>query len=355
MQHPTPARFIAAALGVALVTTLAPASAEPSRKRRARVATRYLADRQDDDGSMALFSPVGDTADAVAALVLARRGPRQIEKGLDYLEAHLNEARSIGLVAKIVMAVVAAGGDPRDFGGRDLVAEIQESEKPDGRFGEESDAEVYYHALAMLALVSAGEEPTVHNSAWLLQARCDDGGWQFDEPAGAGDDEHCRESEEDFSGSDTNTTSYVVQAMAVSAGPDATQDSIDYFESARDPIKKGFVYDPTQKCTEDTLGSGCFLTDSNSTSLVLQALARLAQPLPKRAVRALHRLQHPLCGRDGGGVAFTWDYDAESDRFTRQAPNVGSTIAAIPGLLYHAFPLPQRDVTKAPPRRVPCN
>ncbi|MDQ3981770.1 MAG: hypothetical protein M3271_03710 [Actinomycetota bacterium] len=356
MEHRTPTRALAAAIGLALLSSAGPVAAQFDRRERARVATRFLADRQREDGSISLFSPLGDTADAVAAMVLARRGVRQIERAVGYLETHLDDATTVGLVAKVVLAAVSAGEDPRAFGGRDLVQEIHDAETAEGQLGGESDAEVTYHALAMLALSAAGEDPSEQNAAWLTAAQCADGGWQFDEPVSPTDDEHCRDSSgSDFAGSDTNTTSYAVQALRVAPGPDALHDPVEFLRSARDPFKKGLVYDPMQKCTEETLGEGCFLTDSNSTALGIQALIALEEPLPDRKIRALHRLQYPLCGRKGGGVAFTWEYDPATERFERQEPNVGSTIAAIPALLYHVFPLNHRTVTKPPPRRVPCS
>ena len=355
MEHRRAARALAAILGLAVIATAAPATGADERRTRARAATRFLADRQRDDGSISLFSPVGDTADAVGAMVLARRGVDEIPRALAFLEENVDDATTIGLKAKIVMALVAADQDPRSFAGRDLVQEIEDSETAEGQLGGESDAEVTYHALGMLALFAAGEDLSEQNAAWLLAAQCRDGGWQFDEPAASNDDEHCRDdSGSDFAGSDTNTTSYAVQALRIAPGPDPVYDPVQFFRSARDPFKRGLVYDPTQKCTKRTLGSGCFLTDANSTALGIQGLIALEQPIPTREIEALHALQHRLCGRNGGGVAFTWDYDAETERFRRQAPNVGATIAAIPALLYHVFPLPQRDVTKAPPPRRPC-
>jgi hypothetical protein len=354
VKHPRLARALAAAVGVALVAPAVPVGAQPSSRERARAATRYLANAQEDDGSIALFSELGDTADAVAVMALTKRGPRQIDRAIRYLRSHLDEADTIGLVAKVVMAVVSSGRDPRDFGGRDLVAELRASQTAEGQFGGESDAEVYYHSLAVLALSAAGEEPPAESATWLLAARCGDGGWQFDEPSSEADDEHCRESEDDFAGSDTNTSSYAVQALRVVPGPEALEDTVEFLRSAQDPVKNGFVYDPTQKCTEETVGSGCYLTDSNSTSLVMQALLALEEQIPVAVVRALYRLQYPLCGPNGAGVAFTWDYDPDTERFSRQPPNVGSTIAAIPAMLAHVYPLPAREATKPPPRLGPC-
>lgn len=356
MEHRRRARSLAAILVGALLVTAAPSSAEPSRRKRARVATRFLADRQRPDGSVYAFSPVGDTADAVAAFVLARRGAGEIEDALAFLEENLDGATSVGLKAKVVLALVAVGRDPRDFGGRDLVQEIRDSETTAGQFGDESDAEVLYHSLAMLALSAAGEDSSEQNAAWLTAAQCRDGGWQFDEPASPTDDEHCRDDSAgpDFAGSDTNTTSYAVQALRIAPGNEPVYDPVAFLRSARDPFKKGLVYDPTQKCRKRTLGTGCFLTDASSTALGIQALIALEEPLPTREIEALHALQHRLCGRNGGGFSFTWDYDPETERFRRRDPDVGSTIAAIPALLYHVFPLPHRDVTKPPPTRQPC-
>jgi hypothetical protein len=360
-QHPTLARCAAGATAVLMAATIAPAGARTRNlHERLQTATRYIAMNQEDDGSISGgFSRLGTTADAVLAFAAESRGRRQVRRAIEWLEEHVDDANTLGLKAKVVMAAVAAGRDPRSFGGRDLVAEIEDAHTESGQYGGESDTEVGYHALAMLAVMSAREDPPVSASQWLRDAQCDDGGWQFDEPAGPNDDEHCFDAtaESDFARSDTNTTAYAVMAFEGSPGPGPEHDPKPFFDSAVDDYKKGYVYDPHGKCTEETLGETfCYLTDANSTGLVLQAL--LGEVPAKEFVRrrdALMKLQYPRCGDTMGAFAFTWIYDPETERFHKDDPNVGATIAALQGARGYHLP-PERgefDQGPPPPRR-PC-
>jgi hypothetical protein len=358
MQHRTLRRCAATAIALALGASAAPALAAPSRRARAAAATRYIAGNQTESGAISGgFSQLGTTADAVSAFVAARRGERQIERAVGWLRENVNEASTLGLKAKLVLALVAAGKNPRSFGGRDLVQDIEETQTDSGQYGGESDTEVGYHALAMVALAAAGEAPPASASQWLRDAQCGDGGWQFDEPSSESDDEHCFDStaENDFARSDTNTTAHAVMALTAAPGPDAAHDPFDFFRTARDRYKKGWVYEPHGKCTEATLGKEfCYLTDANSSALVILAYVAAGRDLPEAGERALTRLQYPLCGKNMGAFAFSWDYDAERERFRKQDPNVGATVAAVPAL--KRFPLgSSAEVTKPPPPRRPCD
>jgi hypothetical protein len=357
MDHRTLRRCAAVLVAAAVAVPLDPALAAPSRRARAAAATRYIAGAQTETGAISGgFSQMGTTADAVSAFVAARRGERQVRRALRWLRENLNEASTLGLKAKLTLAVVAAGKDPRDFGGHDLVAEIAETQSESGQYGGESDTEVGYHALAMVALSAAGESPPPSASRWLVEAQCADGGWQFDEPASEADDEHCFDAaaENDFARSDTNTTAHAVMALAGAPGEDAAHDPFEFFRTARDDYRNGWVYEPHGKCTEETLGNEfCYLTDANSTALVILAYTAAGREVPEGGARALARLQYPLCGPNMGAFAFSWDYDAERERFEKQDPNVGATVGAVPGLM--RFPLgSSAEVTKPPPPRRPC-
>lgn len=358
MKHPTLGRCVAGATAALVAASIAPAVAAPRVVERVRVATRYLAMNQQDDGSISGgFSRFGTTADAVLAFVAAQRGQRQINRSVAWLEANVDGAATLGLKAKAVLAAVAANEDPRSFGGRDLVQEIQDTKTDEGHYGGESDTEVAYHALAMLALAAAGADVSAEASQWLRDAQCDDGGWQFDEPATASDDEHCFDSsaENDFSRSDTNTTAYAVMALDAAPGPGPAHDPAAFFASARDEYKKGWVYDPSGKCTEETLGKEfCYLTDANSTALVLQAHRDLALEEVRSGRAALMRLQYPRCGKTMGAFAFTWLYDPDAERFRKDDPNVGATVAAVQGAVRFPLPPEHPEVTKNPPNRRPC-
>jgi hypothetical protein len=333
------------ALGAVATLLLSTASfgAKPSLRRRAAVATGYVVSQQNADGSFPGFSPVGSTADAVSALVAARRGPRAIQQALDYLESNIDQADTIGEKAKLVMAAVAGGRDPADFGEENLVQDIVDSEQPSGRYG--ATTEVFNHALAILALAAApGADPSSNALTWLVEAQCDDGGWQFDEPRRQNEDEHCSGGEGDFFQSDTNTTSYAVQAIAAhpqaSAPPAASP--FRFFREMRDPEKKGWGYD-----------RGFRLTDSNSTALVIQAFVAAGKALPDGAMRALKRLQYRLCGEAPG--AFPYSYEKQDDgTYEKTPPDAGATIGAILGLLKKPLPVRSAQVTKPAPRKTPC-
>lgn len=336
-----------AALGAvaALIISVAPAGAGPTLKKRARVAAGYLVSQQADDGSFPGFSPLGGTADAVVSLVAVRRGPKAIEAALDHLEANVGEADMIGEKAKLVMAAVAGGRDPLDFGGQNLVADIAASEQDNGRYG--ATTEVFNHALAMLALEAAPTvDPSTNALTWLVEAQCGDGGWQFDEPPRANEDEHCSNPQDpnDFFQSDTNTTSYAVQAIA--AHPQATapleKSPFKFFRQMRDPAKRGWGYDRVFS-----------LTDTNSTALVIQAFKAAGKPLPKGAVNALKKLQYRLCGKKRG--AFPYSYEKQDDgTYKKTAPDVGATTGGIMGLLKKPLPVQYREVSTAVPRPTRC-
>jgi len=367
-------RALACALIASTFVAVAPAQAGPTRVRRARLAVHYLVSQQQASGAIVAFSPLGSTADAVVSMVAARRAPRAIREAVTYLRENLGDIEAapannqVGLRAKVVLAVVAAGRNPRDFGGRNLVRAIRATQDPAGRYG--SETYVIGQALAILALEAAGVDPSAAARRWLSDAQCGDGGWQFDEPSTPDDDEHCfNGASEDFSRSDTNTTSYAVQALAatgrlalLAANP------FPFFRTARDTYKLGWVYDPASKCTDATLGSStyCALSDTNSTSLVIQAYAAAGKDTPTGGLRALKDLQYRPCGSVGGAFAYSWTY--RDGRFHHDPPRstarsddpavvggvVGATIAGILGLLEQPLPVPPRAVTLAAPQAPRC-
>lgn len=343
-------RRIAAALAPALVAGLLapPAVAAPSDQRRARVAVRYLVSVQEDDGSIPAFSPVGSTADAVQAMVAARRGAPAISAALGFLRAKVRagEVSSLGLKAKVVLAATAAGKNARRFGGDNLVADLKASLQPSGQYGDGADGlGVSTHILVMLALSAAGAPVAPQAAQWLAAAQCDDGGWQYDQPAADTDDAHCQStvSESDFSQSDTNTTAYAVQALeAAGAEVELAADPFAFFDELRDPVKRGWGFD-----------RNFTLTDANSTALVIQAYQAAERALPAGARRALRALQYPLCARHKGAFAFTWVDDDADGVLERGPKDTGATIGAILGLT-GPLPVQPAEVDKPAPSLEAC-
>ncbi|CAN5662359.1 hypothetical protein BH24ACT26_BH24ACT26_01610 [soil metagenome] len=335
-------RLLACSVSASIVLGASGAQTAPATKKRARVAVRYLVSRQGPGGGIKAFTKFGSTADSVTSMVAAKRSPAAIRDALGFLRRHPKGAKSVGLKAKLVLALVAAGKRPRAFASRNWVAKIKATERPSGRLGKSTP--VFEHALALLALKATGA-PSANAVAWLEAAQCNDGGWQYDAPQRANENEHCQgpDAATDFYRSEADATSLAVQALdAACAEP--MRDPFAFFALVRDPIKHGWGY--TQRFR---------LTNANSTALVLQAFAAENREPPGRAVKALTRLQYRLCGRNAGAFAYSWEpKERNPDRYRRTGPDVGATIGAIPGLLGRPFPVTGSGVTKPAPRAVAC-
>ena len=338
----TPFRLVACSLSFVLVAA-APTNAAPTRTRRARVAVRYVVNQQEPNGSFVYFgSAIDPTASAVLSMVAARRAPVAIRKAIAYLRRNVDEAQSVGEKARVALAVSAAGRNPSDFGGRNLIQEINSTKTESGRLG--PDTTVFQHALGTLALAAGGKR-LVEPARWLARAQCADGGWQFDRPARPSENRHCftGESSDEYTRSDTNTTSLAVQALATTTRRENLKRSpYAFFRAIRDPEKKGWGYSWNVR-----------LTDANSTALVLQAYAAAEKAPPRGSRRALAVLQYRLCGGDGGAFAYTWTQD-EDGGYARTSRDLGATVEAVRGLLARPLPIAPAEVTKPPPPARPC-
>jgi len=318
--------FLALSLASTLLAGTSQAAVSDADRRAAKRGARYLVDQQKRSGKFASFSDIGSTSDAIVALVAARRGPRAINKAYGFLERNEADVNNVGLKAKVILALVATGRSARDFTGRDLVEEILMTELPSGRYGE--GTAVFDQALAVLALVGAGEQPSQTAKQWLADAQCDDGGWEYLSPPSEGDDASCYSGDpSDFFTSDSNTTGYAIQALEAVAGTvPLDADPIAFLTDARDERKNGWGYVP---------GS---LTDANSTALVIQAFVASGEDIPAGAKKALRALQWKAC-EVKGGFAYTWQDEDEDGDLEKTAADVGATIGALPALVEKPFPI----------------
>ena len=350
-------------------STLSSAASGATRQKAARDGVRYLIGRQHNNGSFPGFSPIGSTADAALAMSIAGRGRDHVREALRYLARNVAEA-TLGQKAKVVLAAVAGGKDLSRYAGGDLVSRLRETQQEDGRYAEEGDfSAVTTHALVSLALASAGEPINDPAADWLVKAQCPDGGWQFDEPHQPGEDEHCFDATKDgegnptdFSTSDSNTTSYVVQALATHEHPlDLGADPFDYFPLTKDPVKGGYRYSH-----EDTQFGSPSYTDANSTALVIQAYITCDTCDFTPPLRALKSLQYARCGRLQGAFAFTWQNvdgairrlpskaEARAEKTNDGSTVAGATIGAIPGLMLEPLPVGPRPIKEGAPARRSC-
>jgi Prenyltransferase and squalene oxidase repeat len=170
----------AAAAGALLLALVLPAgvmAATPSER-----AERYLVRAQNSDGgfgaaprqaSSPLYSGwtgLGLAASGQNARDVARRGGRSLAA---YVRSGSRRARDIGEIERTVLLLRSAGLDPRDFGGRDLIAEIQAKRRADGSIA----GFVSYTAFGILALRSAGEPAGASTIRWLTASQNEDGGF----------------------------------------------------------------------------------------------------------------------------------------------------------------------------------
>ena len=138
-----------------------------------------------------------------------------------------------GPLGKLVVGVVAQGGDPTDFGGQDLVARLEGLMTVDGRFSDKSNfgdptnpsgdySNTIGQVLDIIALGRAtGSVPDAAGD-YLLDQQCTDGGFRGNlDVAGAA----CT--------SDADATAFAAQALVGLLGADdpATVDALEWLSS----------------------------------------------------------------------------------------------------------------------------
>jgi len=292
----------------------------------------YLAAQQQPDGGFtngfSEGSDLGTTCDVVLAIAAAGEDPSAVRSSadrspLDYLAAQVaaGAVDTVGLRAKVVLALVASGLDPANFAGRDLVAELEGAyDEAIGSYG----SNIFDQALAMLALFNAGRPVPEGAAQYLLANQTTDGAWAL------------------FGGTtpgtgDTNTTALAIQALLVTGHRDEIGTAFAYLQRVQN-ADGGFPYQNPSPYGTDT--------DANSTAFVLQALLAAGESLADWAP----------AGTDPLG-ALTALYDPESGAFFWQAaypfPNVLATAQAIPPLKGYTFVNLPRVGVAYPPQVAP--
>lgn len=164
---------------VLAVLAFVPAAAEANAVTR---AADWLEAQQRPSGGFAASAErdpgVEMTSWAMLGLAAAGRNPLDVVKGgkspVDFLRRHLGEVEDAGDVARTILALSAAGADPRDFGGENLVARLLAQRRESGSYQGWPATSAY----AVLALRAAGaEDATPKTVAWLRQVQGEEGGW----------------------------------------------------------------------------------------------------------------------------------------------------------------------------------
>jgi hypothetical protein len=292
---------LAAVFGVAI------ARAAPPNEAVAK-AGKYLVARQTADGAwMSPSAPADQVADGVVGLVSAAVTDAPLTKALKYVADHgPTDANRASATARVVLAAVAGGRNPRDFGTVDYVGRLRTYYNPTtGNYDPATDA----NALAILGLIAATER-VPEQAVTSLQARqCDNGGFARNT---------C------LLGSDTATTALALDALiAIGVGADdpAQARARSYLLSVQN-ADGGFGTAAGQP------------TAALPTGFVLGAIAAMAEdphaaPWRKSAtadpIAALVALQDPSGGVRPDGAA--------------TSPDDMTTARVLPGLAGRAFPV----------------
>jgi hypothetical protein len=321
------------ALAALLLAGTVPANAAAlTDHQRAVRGTRYIASKQNANGSIHAFSTIGSTADGILAFVAARQGSNNVIQAVKYLRHHVADITSPGLEAKTVMAMVAAGRNPENVNGVDMVAALQGLLGGDGHYGSTA---VFDDALIVLALEAASQTPPASAYTWLLDAQCPDGGWAYDAPYNSStDDADCYDGNPstDFFTADSNTTSYVVMALEDANKTGWSTNPFTFFPTVRDSVHHGWAY-----------ASSFITTDANSTALVIQAYASASIAVPSGGMQALRALQLSC-----GAWAYTWN------GATPGPDDIGATIGAVLGIAKAPLPISSGTFDTVTPSKPPA-
>jgi energy-coupling factor transport system substrate-specific component len=209
---------VAALLFVIAFGLLAPAAHASS----VSLGADWLAAQQRPSGGFAADSGREPGAEmtgwAMLALAAAGRNPLDVTSGsgkspVDFLRGHMNEVKDAGDVARTILALEAAGVDPRSFAGEDLVARLLAQQRDSGSYQGWPGTSAY----AVLALRAAGAGGTAKTVDWLRKVQGSDGGWG-NEP---GDP------------STPEVTGAVLQVLT--PGSDASDRALSYLRKAKRP------------------------------------------------------------------------------------------------------------------------
>jgi len=169
---------VAAVLLVALLGLTAP----PAQASSVSSAADWLQSQQRPNGGFGASAESDAGAEmtswAMLALAAAGRNPLDVaplgKSPVDFLRSHREEIKDAGDIARTILALAAAGVDPRDFGGEDLVGRLLAQRRGNGSYQGWPGTSAY----AVLALRAVGANsaaaPTVE---WLRKVQGGEGGW----------------------------------------------------------------------------------------------------------------------------------------------------------------------------------
>jgi len=147
-------------------------------------ALNYLRSVQESDGQIDGF---GNSAWVVMAIAAAGQDPNDWKDApanpsiVDYLAANAASADEATDYARMLLAIATADEDPTDFGGVDFVA-LLEAEYDGTQIGDDTLLNDDYWGV--MALIAAGEDPATStviqdSMAFIIANQSEDGGWSW--------------------------------------------------------------------------------------------------------------------------------------------------------------------------------
>ena len=313
--------LIIIALLAVFMASLPPSMATATtRKTAINKALYWLRSQQQADGSIpSLFDPYNGTSKAVLAIAAGNQDPHtwlssDNRSPLDFLASQVitrtDTITETGTTAWLTLAVAAAGEDPYDFGGVDLVQRLQSYYDPaTGQYGLSGD--VPTQALSMMAVRAAGQTVPVTARELLKSWQDDSGGWGYAYPCTG------------WCSPDVDNTALVMQAL-IAAG---------------EPVTSTTIISATEFLRSQQGDDGGFqswgVSNANSTAWGIQAILALGQD-PAGAGWA----------KDGHTpVDYLLSLQADGGYFEYSSPPPGwaadlvlTTVQAIPALSGRPFP-----------------
>ncbi len=249
LKRKAPAVILATALFLVVLPGSYPARAGTGE------ALAYIRGRQTPDGG---FCEPGrgdtgqdvTTAWCVMALAAAGMDPASVRSQgrspLDFLATQSANWRSVTDYERTLLAVVAGGGNPYDFGGVDLVARVRSFQRSGGNIGDAVNS----NAFGMLAYKAAGIPVPSGAVQWHKMAQNGDGGWG-NNPGGA--------SNPDM----TAASIMALRAAGVDAGDPSIASALSYLRSIQN-ADGGFAFQSSS-------------SDVSATAWCVQALVAAGQ------------------------------------------------------------------------------
>jgi energy-coupling factor transport system substrate-specific component len=159
--------------------------------RAASSPVSYLRAAQNRDGGFGSSRGVSSselyTGWAALGLAAERVNPQSVQRGghsvIAYIRAGIRQISDPGSLERTILVVRSCGLSARKFGGRNLVAKLQRDIRSDGSVADQ----VNWTAFAILALRSAGVNPSGRTMSWLVHQQDHDGGFNFATAGGASD------------------------------------------------------------------------------------------------------------------------------------------------------------------------